>query len=59
MSKEILSARETMPGVFHAAAWGQPLEENLLELLIESAKIYSILPPSNMLLWENLSSLES
>jgi cupin fold WbuC family metalloprotein len=39
MPKEILSANETMPGVFHAAAWGQPLEENLLELLIEKAKM--------------------
>lgn len=41
MPKKILSARETVPGVFHAAAWGQPLEENLLELLIESAKMNS------------------
>lgn len=39
--KEILSATETMPGVFHAAAWGQPLEENLIELLIEKAKLNS------------------
>lgn len=37
MREEILSAKETMPGVYHAAAWGQPLEENLLELLIEKA----------------------
>lgn len=41
MPKEILSARETVPGVFHAAAWGQPLEENLIELLIEKAKVNS------------------
>ena len=39
MRKDILSATETTPGVFHANAWGQPLEENLLELLIEKAKI--------------------
>ena len=39
--KEILSATETMPGVFHATAWGQPLEENLLDLLIERAKLNS------------------
>jgi len=39
MQNEIFSATETMPGVFHAHAWGQPLEENLLELLIEKAKI--------------------
>ena len=30
-----------MPGVFHATAWGQPLEENLLDLLIERAKLNS------------------
>jgi len=41
MRKEIHLATETMPGVFHAAAWGQPLDENLLELLIEKAKVNS------------------
>ena len=38
MEEHILSARETLPGVFHALTWGQPLEENLLELLIEKAQ---------------------
>ena len=38
MGLEIFSAKETMPGVFHAKSWGQPIEENLLELLIEKAK---------------------
>ena len=33
------SAHETMPGVFHANTWGQPLGDNLLEQLIEEAKI--------------------
>ena len=41
MRKEIHLATETMPGVFHATAWGQPLDENLLELLIEKAKVNS------------------
>lgn len=39
MRKEILSAIETLPGVFHANTWGQPLEENLIELLIEKANL--------------------
>ena len=32
---------ETSPGVFHARAWGEQLEENLIELLIELAKTQS------------------
>ena len=36
--KLIQSAIETLPGVFHAISWGQQLEQNLLEILIESAK---------------------
>ena len=41
MRKINLSENETMPGVFHASAWGQPIDENLLELLIEKAKVNS------------------
>ena len=37
--REILSAIETAPGVFHANSWDQPLEENLIELLIEKANL--------------------
>jgi cupin fold WbuC family metalloprotein len=36
--KSIQSAIETLPGVFHAINWGQPLEQDLLEILIETAK---------------------
>jgi cupin fold WbuC family metalloprotein len=32
---------ETNPGVFHACAWGEQLEENLIELLVELAKTQS------------------
>jgi len=32
---------ETSPGVFHARSWGERLEENILELLIDLAKIQS------------------
>ena len=41
MRKVNLFENETMPGVFHASAWGQPIDENLLELLIEKAKVNS------------------
>jgi cupin fold WbuC family metalloprotein len=41
MRKVNLSENETMPGVFHASAWGQPIDENLIELLIENAKVNS------------------
>jgi cupin fold WbuC family metalloprotein len=41
MKKVNLSENETMPGVFHASAWGQPIDENLIELLIENAKVNS------------------
>ena len=41
MRRVNLSENETMPGVFHASAWGQPIDENLLELLIEKAKVNS------------------
>jgi cupin fold WbuC family metalloprotein len=37
--KEIRSATETTSGVFHANKWGQQLEENLIELLIEKASL--------------------
>jgi cupin fold WbuC family metalloprotein len=39
MRKVILSKNETISGVFHANSWGQPLEEDLLEQLIEKAKV--------------------
>lgn len=32
------SIKETSPGVFHARTWGERLEENLIELLIELSK---------------------
>ncbi len=35
----IHSENETKPGVFHAKGWGQSLEENLLEKLIEEARV--------------------
>lgn len=38
MTKEIVSGRETSPSVYHANEWGQQLETNLLDLLIEKAK---------------------
>jgi len=41
MEEHFLSAKETLPGVFHALTWGQPLEENLFELLIEKARLNS------------------
>ena len=41
MEKVILSKNETISGVFHASDWGQPLEEDLLEQLIEKAKVNS------------------
>jgi cupin fold WbuC family metalloprotein len=41
MGKVILSENETMPGVFHAKTWGQALEEDLLDQLIEKAKVSS------------------
>jgi cupin fold WbuC family metalloprotein len=39
MGKVILSENETMPGVYHAKVWGQALEDDLLEQLIEKATI--------------------
>ena len=39
--KEILSATETIPGVYHANSWGEPLEKNLIDLLIEKANFNS------------------
>jgi cupin fold WbuC family metalloprotein len=36
--KLIKSAKETHPGVFHALNWGQPLEQDLLEILIETSR---------------------
>lgn len=39
MGKVILSKYETKSGVFHANSWGQPLEEDLLEQLIEKARV--------------------
>ena len=41
MGKVILSENETMPGVFHAKTWGEALEEDLLDQLIEKAKVSS------------------
>ena len=38
MKKVILPENETLPGVFHAKNWGQSLEEDLLDQLIERAK---------------------
>jgi len=35
------SITETSPGVFHARAWGERLDENLMEILIEIAKSQS------------------
>lgn len=35
------SITETSPGVFHARAWGERLDENLIERLIELAKSQS------------------
>ena len=40
-AKNILSSTETMQGVFHAADFGQPLEEILLEQLIVRSKLNS------------------
>ena len=37
--KAIHSENETKPGDFHAKGWGQSLEDNLLEKLIEEAKV--------------------
>ena len=36
--KPIQSAIETLPGVFHALNWGQPIAQDLLEILIENAR---------------------
>ena len=36
--KPIQSAIETLPGVFHALKWGQPIERDLLKILIETAR---------------------
>jgi cupin fold WbuC family metalloprotein len=36
--KVLISENETIPGVFHSKAWGQPLEEDLLKDLIKIAK---------------------
>ena len=33
--KPIQSAIETLPGVFHALQWGEPIEQDLLKILIE------------------------
>jgi cupin fold WbuC family metalloprotein len=41
MRKILDSENETLPGVFHAKSWGQILDENLLEQLIEVAKLNS------------------
>jgi cupin fold WbuC family metalloprotein len=41
MEKVIQPKNETMPGVFHTRVWGQDLEEDLLEQLIEKAKANS------------------
>jgi len=35
--KPIQSAIETLPGVFHALTWGEPIEKDLLKILIETA----------------------
>ena len=35
--KSIQSAIETLPGVFHALNWGEPIEQDLLKILIETA----------------------
>ena len=36
--KPIQSAIETLPGVFHALQWGEPIEQDLLKILIEIAR---------------------
>ena len=36
--KPIQSAIETLPGVFHALNWGEPIEQDLLKILIETAR---------------------
>ena len=36
--KPIKSATETLPGVYHALNWGQPIEQDLLKILIETAR---------------------
>jgi cupin fold WbuC family metalloprotein len=41
MKRVILPENETLPGVFHAKNWGQSLEEDLLNQLIERAKTNS------------------
>jgi cupin fold WbuC family metalloprotein len=39
MKKNLIhSAIETLPGVYHALSWGKPLEQDLLEILIETAR---------------------
>jgi cupin fold WbuC family metalloprotein len=38
MTKRITSGSETSPGVYHAREWGQQLETNLLDLLIDAAR---------------------
>jgi cupin fold WbuC family metalloprotein len=39
MKKAIHSENETKPGVFHAKRWGQTLEDNFLEKLVEEARV--------------------
>jgi cupin fold WbuC family metalloprotein len=41
IEKVVVIENETLPGVFHAKTWGQPLEEDLLDQLIEKATLNS------------------
>jgi cupin fold WbuC family metalloprotein len=36
--KAIESSIETLPGVFHARSWGEPIEQHLIKTLIETAR---------------------
>ena len=39
--KSFQSIIETLPGVFHALNWGQPIEQDLIEILVQNARTNS------------------